>query len=192
MTKTRVNKWKWRVVGLILGSAAVWGIYAKVRPVDEVVLTIGESYQQVREQSPSTLPVLTHDNRINLFIERPAVLRFRDSQYGFVTPAAKFLSLYANESGKVVAVTLSPQIDTLPLDEAITVFLGLQDQFRRGGWRPFRVDSNPPLETLERRVHNFKIAQRPRAIGRPEATIKSLSMSVASNPMIVDRTTSGT
>ncbi|MFL9909841.1 flagellar biosynthesis sigma factor [Paraburkholderia sp. RL17-337-BIB-A] len=146
MTEPGTSKWRWRIAGLILGIAAVWGVYVKARPADEVVLTIGEPYKQVRQQSRSTLPVLTGDNRINLHIQRPAVLRFSDPQYGFSTPAAKFLSLYADDSGKVVAVTLSPQLDTLPLDEAMAVFIGLQDQFRRGGWKPFRVNRNPPIE----------------------------------------------
>jgi hypothetical protein len=146
MTETRANKWRWRVACLVLGFAAVWGIYVKARPADEVVLTIGEPYTQVRQQSRSTLPVLTRDNRIGLYIRRPAVLRFSDPHYGFVTPAAKFLSLYADESGKVVAVTLSPQVEPLPLDEAMAVFIGLQDQFQRGGRKPFRVNRSSPIE----------------------------------------------
>jgi hypothetical protein len=63
-----------------------------------------------------------------------------------VTPTAKFLSLYADESGKVEAVTLSPQVDTLPLNEVMAVVIDLQDQFRRAGWKPFRVNRSPPIE----------------------------------------------
>ena len=118
----------------------------KAKPADKVVLTIGEPYTQIRQQSRSTLPVLARDNRINLYVRRPAVLRFSDPQYGFVTPAAKLLSLYADESGKVVAITISPQVDTLKLDEAMPVLTDLQNQFRRGGWQPFRVNGNPPIE----------------------------------------------
>src|ERR1700735_2852036 len=119
MTQTRINKWRCGVAGLILGFAALWGMYVKAGPADEVVLTIGEPYQQIRAQSRSTLPALTSDNTINLYVRRPAVLRFSDPQYGFVTPTAKLLSLYADESGKVVAITISPQVDTLKLDEAM-------------------------------------------------------------------------
>jgi len=56
MTEKRTNKWQWWVAGLILGFAAVWAIYVKTRPIDEVVLMLGEPYQQVRQQSHSTLP----------------------------------------------------------------------------------------------------------------------------------------
>jgi hypothetical protein len=136
---------KWRVAGLIPGFAAVSGVYVKARPVDEVVLTLGEPHKQVRQQSRSTLPVLTSDNAINLYVRRPAVLRFSDPQYGFVTPAAKLLSLYADQDGKVTQLTLSPQVDTLPLDEAIAIVVDLQDQLRRARWRPILTADHPPV-----------------------------------------------
>jgi hypothetical protein len=41
---------------------------------------------------------------------------------------------------------MSPQVDTLPLDEAMAILIDLQNQFRHGGWRPFRVNRNPPIE----------------------------------------------
>jgi hypothetical protein len=145
MTETRTIKWRWWVAGLILGFTAVWGIYVKARPVDEVVLTLGEPYHQVRKQSRSTLPILTSDNRINLYIRRPAVLRFSDPQYGFVTSAAKFLSLYADQDGKVTLLTLSPQVETLPLDEVMAIAVDLQDQLRRAHWRSILIVGHPPI-----------------------------------------------
>ncbi|MGX7004806.1 flagellar biosynthesis sigma factor [Caballeronia sp. KNU42] len=145
MTETRTKKWRWLVAGLILGFAVAWGIYVKAKPADEVVLTIGESYSQIRQQSRSTLPVLTSDNRINLYVRRPAVLQFSDPQYGFVTPAAKLLSLYADQDGKVTQLTLSPQVETLPLNEAIATAVALQDQLRRAHWRPILTADHPPI-----------------------------------------------
>lgn len=145
MTETRTSKWRWRLAGLILGFSAVWGIYVNARPVDEVVLTLGEPYQKVRQQSRSTLPVLTGDNRINLYIRRPAILRFSDPQYGFVTPAAKLLSLYADQDGKVTQLTLSPQVETLPLNEAMSIAVDLQDQLRSTHWRQILTVDHPPI-----------------------------------------------
>jgi hypothetical protein len=145
MTKTRTNKSRWWAAGLILGLAAMWGMYVKAGPADEVVLTIGESYQQVREQSRSTLPALTSDNTINLYVRRPAVLRFSDPQYGFVTPTAKLLSLYADQDGKVTQLTLSPQLETLPLEDAMSIVVKLQDQLRRAHWRPILTADHPPI-----------------------------------------------
>jgi hypothetical protein len=153
MTDMLTTKWRWRVAALILGLAAVWGIYAKARPVDEVVLTLGEPYQLVRQQSHSTLPLLTSDNAINLYVRRPAILRFSDPQYGFVTSAARFLSLYTDRGGNVTGVSLSPQLETQPLDETIAVATDLQEQLRRAGWRPILIKDHPPItDTLAMRA----------------------------------------
>ncbi|MEA3092808.1 MAG: hypothetical protein QOJ04_4150 [Caballeronia sp.] len=145
MTETRTNKWRWRVAGLILGFAAVWGIYVNAKPVDEVVLTLGEPYQQVREQSRSTLPPAVTNASWGGDVSRPARLRFTDPKFGFVTPAAKFLTVGYDAQGKVWSVTLSPQIETLPLDDAMVIFIDLQDQLLRGGWHRIRNAENPPI-----------------------------------------------
>ncbi|MGV7240536.1 flagellar biosynthesis sigma factor [Caballeronia sp. M23-90] len=145
MTNARTNKWLRWVASVVLGLAVVGALCVKAKPADEVILTIGESYTQIRQQSHSTLPVLTSENRINLYVRRPAVLRFSDPQYGFVTPAAKFLSLYADKNGNVAQLTLSPQVETLPLDEAVSVAVNLQDQLRRAHWRSILTVDHPPI-----------------------------------------------
>jgi hypothetical protein len=145
MKETRTTQWRWRVAGLILGFAAVWGIYVKVAPVDEVVLTLGEPYQKVRQQSHSTLPPAEPNTNWGGYVSRPARLRFSDPQYGFITPVAKFLTVGYDRQGNVSSVTLSPQIETLPLDDAMATFIDLQDQLQRGGWRQTRTAENPPI-----------------------------------------------
>lgn len=77
------------------------------------------------------------------YVSRPARLRLKDPQYGFVTPAAKFLSIAYDAHGTVWSVALSPQIETLPLDETLAIFIDLQDQLLRGGWRQTRRAENP-------------------------------------------------
>jgi hypothetical protein len=145
--------WRWRIAGAMLALAVMWGVFAAIRPADEVVLTIGEPYEQVRQQSRSTLPIATQDNSINLYVKRPAALRFSDIQYGFVTPVAKFLSLYADAHGYVRSITLSPQVETLPLDATMAILLDLQSQLRRRGWRPILVAKHPPItDTPESRA----------------------------------------
>lgn len=129
----------------MIGCVAIWGIYSMTRPVDEVVLTLGEPYDQIRQQSRSTLPVATKDNSINLCVSRPAMLRFNDPKFGFTTPAAKFLSLYTDQLGNVTIVTLSPQIETLPLDKAMGIIEDLQEQLRRNGWHTILANRFPPI-----------------------------------------------
>ncbi len=145
--------WRWPIAGATLTLAVMWGVFAAARPADEVVLTIGEPYEQVRLQSRSTLPIATQDNSINLYVKRPAALRFSDAQYGFVTPAATFLSIYADAQGYVRSITVSPQVETLPLEATMAILLDLQRRLRQGGWRPIRVANHPPIaDTPEARA----------------------------------------
>jgi hypothetical protein len=129
-----------------LGVAIAWSGYAVLAPVDEVVLTIGEPYEQVRRQSRSTLPAPEANANWFGVVARPTKLRFVDPQYSFITPAAKFFVVSYNAQGNVESLSLSPQVETLPLDEAIAILLDLQDQLRRGGWTPILVSDHPPIE----------------------------------------------
>jgi len=157
----RKYRWFTRLVGAVIGCATVWSIYAMTRPVDEVVLGLSERYEQIRQRSRSTLPVATEDNSINLYVTRPATLRFDDPQYGFVTPAAKFLSLYANAQGRVTIVTMSPQIETLPLDKAMEIVLDLQEQLQQHGWHPIRVRRFPPITNTPPMVASIRHGDDP-------------------------------
>lgn len=141
----RKHRWFAYLLCAIIGCAAIWGIYAIAKPVDEVVLTIGESYEHVRQQSRSTLPIAASGMFLGGNVTRPAILRFNDPQYGFVTPAAKFLYVSADEHGNVWSVTLSPQVETLPLDKTMAVLVDLQDQLRRRGWRSILTTDHPPI-----------------------------------------------
>ncbi|KVD58222.1 flagellar biosynthesis sigma factor [Burkholderia ubonensis] len=145
--------WRWRIVGAVLALLVMWELYVAIRPADEVVLAIGESYEQVRQRSRSTLPAATPEAFWAAYVSRPARLRFIDPQYGFVTPAAKFLTVGYDEHGIVWGVTLSPQTETLPLDETMAILLDLQDQLSRGDWQPIRVAQHPPMtDTPETRA----------------------------------------
>jgi hypothetical protein len=157
----RKIKWSGYIACVLFGGAAAWGIYATTRPVDEVVLTLGEPYEQVRQQSRSTLPVATGDNSFNLHVTRPAVFRFSDPTFGFVTPQARFLSLYADTHGKVTLVTLSPQVDTLPLDDAMAILVDLQNQLRRGGWTPFRSAGSRPIDDTLATRNAIRLCEAP-------------------------------
>jgi hypothetical protein len=129
----------------LIGCAVAWGIYAMARPMDEVVLTLGEPYEQVRKQSRSTLPAATPGTFWGGFVTRPAKFRFTGYGNGFVTPPAKFLYVGTDKFGKVESVTLSPQVETLPLDDTMALLTDLQNQFRRGGWRLIRAANNPAI-----------------------------------------------
>lgn len=149
----RRTGWFWRIVVAMLALVVSWSIYVAVRPVEEVALTIGERYEHVRQRSRSTLPAAEPGASWGAYVSRPARLRFTDAQFGFMTPASKFLTVGYDEHGIVEAVTLSPQTKTLPTDETIAILLDLQDQLLRAGWRQIFAARHPPIsDTPETRA----------------------------------------
>lgn len=129
----------------LIGFCVAWGIYAIARPVDEVVLTLGEPYEQLRKQSRSTLPAAEPGTIWGGFVTCPAKLHFNADGYSFTTPAAKFLYVGTNKSGEVESVTISPQTETLPLDQALAIMQDIQEQLLQHGWNQIRTDHYPPI-----------------------------------------------
>ncbi|MFL9907530.1 flagellar biosynthesis sigma factor [Paraburkholderia sp. RL17-337-BIB-A] len=132
-------------------------------PVDEVVLTLGEPYEQVRKQSRSTLPAGDPGIFWGGFVTRPARLRFTDPEHGFVTPPAKLLYVGTGEFGKVESATLSPQIETLPLDKAMVIVEDLQEQLQRRGWHPIRAQRFPPITSTPTMVESIRRGDDPQS-----------------------------
>jgi hypothetical protein len=126
---------------------------------DAVVVQLGEPYEQVRRHSRSTLPPWEPGDFLAI-VTRPATFHFDHARYGFTTPAAKFLAVgMSGRTGNVDSVTLSPQVEALPLDDALAILLDLQAQLRRGGWRPFQASYWRPIEDeseLRRTVRECK------------------------------------
>ncbi|CAN7268417.1 flagellar biosynthesis sigma factor [Trinickia sp. LjRoot230] len=149
------------LVGVLIGCAVAWGIYTVAMPFDEVALTLGELYEQVRKQSRSTLPAAEPGILWGGFVTRPARLRFTDPEYGFVTPPAKFLYVGTDKFGKVESATLSPQIATLPLDQAMAIVEDLQEQLRRRGWHSIRAHRFPPITSVPTMLESIRRGDDP-------------------------------
>jgi hypothetical protein len=158
------RKWLRYFAVLLMGSVAVWGVYTVTRPPDVVVVRLGEPYEKVRLQSRSTLPVATDENSIDLRVARPASLRFSDPEHGFVTPVARFLSIYTSQHGDVSIVTLSPQTQTLPLAEAMAIALDLQQQLGRRGWHPIRSSGFAPISNTPAMVERIRRGDDPHSV----------------------------
>jgi hypothetical protein len=147
----------------VLGCAAVWALIATATPDDEVTLTLGEPYELVRKQSHSTLPAASPGMFWGGFVTHPAKLRFAEHGYSFVTPPAKFLYVGTDGSGKVESVTLSPQIETLPLDQAMSVILDLQNQLQQHGWHLIRADEFPPVSNTPAMIESIRRGDDPQS-----------------------------
>ncbi|SAK65619.1 hypothetical protein AWB75_03039 [Caballeronia catudaia] len=131
---------------VILLIALAYQIYAWCKPVSEIVLRLGEPYEQVRQRSGPVLP--DREAAWRSLATVIAKVRFDDPVYGFVTPPSVFLGMTFDgpENSDIASVYLSPQREPLPLDEAMAIVAQLQGQFRRGGWQPFQYSGMRPIE----------------------------------------------
>lgn len=142
--------WLYRREALIalalLLAASAWLVASAYAATPEVVLVIGEPYEQMRKQSSAKIAPALPDVHWYAQVDEPAaILRFNDPQFGFKTPPAKFFTIsYSQET--VEGVRMSPQVDTLTLDEALKVVLDLQDQLRRKGWTQRNSKEFPAYE----------------------------------------------
>ena len=137
----------WQRGGLSL-IVAVLLVFATVRlfaDTPEVALTPGEQWEDMRQRSSAKIDPAIPGEIWGTFITSDARLRLIDPQYGFVTPPARFFTVsFDNE--RVSNIRISPQIEPLLLDDTLRVVLDLQEQWRKGGWIPIRVNYDPPFD----------------------------------------------
>ena len=112
---------------------------------------VGQSFEEV--VSASTYPIITRsnlpvsdpfgDNSGTTWVTEPAVIiRFTDPKHGFTLPPTKFAAL-TYQHNTAAMLSTSPMLDRLPFDEAMAVLENLQNQFKAGGWEPWKDnDSN--------------------------------------------------
>ena len=111
---------------------------------------LGQTFEQVARDS--TYPVMQRSNRPAddpgehrfgaTWVTEPAVIiRFTDPKHGFTLPPTKFAALTFSENQAVTLAT-SPMLDPLPFDEAVAILENLQNQFKAGGWEPWKKDDS--------------------------------------------------
>jgi hypothetical protein len=110
----------------------------------EIALVIGEPWEDMRKRSSAIIDPAISGHAWGRMPKSDASLRLADPQYGFVTPLSRFFTV-GFDDGRVNDVRMSPQIEPLPLDDALTIVLDLQDQWRKAGWKSIRVKDNPPF-----------------------------------------------
>lgn len=144
MNSLRSIGWQRGSLWLIAAATLVFGAVRLFTAEPEVALIPGEPWEDMRQRSSATISPAIPGEIWGRFITSDARLRLVDPQYGFVTPRARFFTVgFDNEY--VRNVRMSPQIEPLLLDETLRVVLDLQEQWRKGGWIPFRVKNNPPF-----------------------------------------------
>jgi len=132
------------MVGSLAISIVTLLLYVDIeRP--EIVLTLGDTYEEMRERSSASFSPLIRGHLWGGIPKSDARLRFRDPQYGFVTKPARFLMVMFDDN-IIQNVRMSPQVEPLLLDDALKVALDLQEQWRSKGWVLSHPKSEPAFE----------------------------------------------
>lgn len=116
-----------------------------VTPAKEIALIIGEPWKDMQTRSTAEIADDIPDEIWYRMPKELAYLRFADPKYKFTTPPAKYFSILFNR-GIIYSVRMSPQVEPLPLQEALDIVLDLQNQWRKSGWELQDPIENPPYE----------------------------------------------
>ncbi|WLH53161.1 hypothetical protein [Pseudomonas tolaasii] len=132
------------LIGLFVAALIIWIVLYLGADEPEIALMLGEPWEDMRQRSSASIGPAIPGHVWGRLPTSDARLRFIDSQYGFVTPLARFFTVMF-EDERVGSIRMSPQVEPLLLDETLKIALDLQDQWRKAGWAPIRVESDPPL-----------------------------------------------
>ncbi|WP_017256330.1 hypothetical protein [Pseudomonas tolaasii] len=132
------------LIGLFVAALIIWIALYLGADEPEIALMLGEPWEDMRQRSSASIGPAIPGHVWGRLPTSDARLRFIDSQYGFVTPLARFFTVMF-EDERVGSIRMSPQVEPLLLDETLKIALDLQDQWRKAGWAPIRVESDPPL-----------------------------------------------
>ncbi len=114
-------------------------------PAKEIALIIGEPWDDMQARSTAKIGDDITDEIWYHAPEELAYLRFADPKHEFVTPPAKYFTVTFNR-GHVFSVRMSPQLEPLPLQEALDIVLELQNQWRNNGWELRNPEDYPAHE----------------------------------------------
>lgn len=135
--------WQRGVSALAFTTLLAWGAIQALSDEPEIALVIGEPWEDMRQRSSARIGTAIPEKISFSIPKSDARLHFIDPQYGFVTPLARFFTVGYGRDALIDGVRMSPQIEPLLLDDTLKVVLDLQDQLRKGGWKPIRTQDSP-------------------------------------------------
>jgi hypothetical protein len=148
------------LLAVVVGALGWWHLERERRldmgqesfPV--VRLKLGDSMAEVQSGSGYQFPPPAGEPRRPLAVSEPVILEYTHAERGFVLPPALFLWLdvYAEHA---VGLKVSPHLEYVSLDDAISLAASLIDLFDRSGWT--RTDQGYP--SLEERRAEFSDLQ---------------------------------
>lgn len=134
----------WRIVAFVLLFVCLTSFHY---PMDFLTVHIGKPYESVVRES--TFPVIRKTAIYpseppevdSTWISSPVILKFDDPVHGFTLPATVFGAVgYRKE--RVITITTSPMVETLPYDQTAKLLGDLQSMFRNAGWTPELAEGN--------------------------------------------------
>lgn len=132
-----------KLMSLAVMALLIVTVIRALSDVPEIAMMIGEPWETMRQRSSAVIDPAIPGYFWGRLPKSDARLRFIDPQFGFETPLARFFTVSFDKDGLVSSVRMSPQIEPLLLDDTLKVLLDLQDQWRRGGWTPIRLNNFP-------------------------------------------------
>ncbi|SMQ27055.1 hypothetical protein SAMN04488483_3398 [Pseudomonas helmanticensis] len=145
--------WAWLVPCAVLALAVAHRLTQPLWDDPVIALELGGTYENMSEHSTAPFSPLIRGHVWGGIPKTDARLRLVDSQYGFETPLARFLSVGFNDN-VVDDIRMSPQIEPLLIDDAMKVVLDLQAQWCAKGWRPVGTRRYPTIaDTPEWRAY---------------------------------------
>ncbi|WCM49777.1 hypothetical protein OH720_22695 [Pseudomonas sp. WJP1] len=137
--------WRRGVLALAIAALLTSAAIRVLSDDPEIALLIGEPYESMRQRSSASIgPAIAGHSWFSV-PKSDARLRFVDSEFGFVTPQARFFTVGFGRDGRIDGVRMSPQVEPLLLNDTLKVVLDLQEQWRKAGWVPIRVEEDPPF-----------------------------------------------
>jgi hypothetical protein len=118
-------------------------------PVKEIALIIGEPWKDMQVRSTAEIGPVYEGRHWYRQPKQLSYMRFADPVHGFKTPAAKFFTVGFDDKGNIDGVRMSPQVEPLPLQEALDIVLDLQNQWRKSGWLPTAPEEPAYENTLD-------------------------------------------
>ena len=118
-------------------------IYITRDPKTTTVISahIGKPYERVARDS--TFPIKTKTviypsdppEPDSVWLRGSVIVKFDDPEHGFTLPPTKF-GLVSFSDWKVVTITTSPMLETLPFDQLIPLLDHIQRMLKSAGWIP--------------------------------------------------------
>ncbi|MCP1516200.1 hypothetical protein J2Y74_000510 [Pseudomonas migulae] len=119
----------------------------------EIVVEMGGTYENLLRNSSAPFSPEIRDRIWFGIPMTDARLRFVDPQFGFTTPAARFFTVNFDDY-VISGIRMSPQVEPLLIDDALSVVLDLQEQWREKGWVAKGLRNNPTIaDTPEWRAY---------------------------------------